>query len=200
MREKVRCKIYDWGYGFEERIQDVGFASIANYSYPVYVDNIRKSDRARLAVLRDESTPCDVYIKDVGFKTLYKHSRSAEDKYVYVVEATPINSVYKRGIEGRETMRVRRVKASVLDALQEARWGGGPRDKVFRNYMANNVCSRVFKDRITRKEWDKIHLLNIMDEGQYAQGLGGWIYNTRWDYDSNQRVKTDERMYYVESN
>ena len=66
--------------------------------------------------------------------------------------------------------------------------------------MANNVCSRVFKDRITRKEWDKIHLLNIMDEGQYAQGLGGWVYNTRWDYESNQRVKTDERMYYVESN
>lgn len=192
MREQVRYKLYiDHGQFIEQSLADGTnkFWTFAAYSKPCYVDRLNKINLERLRKMQSPDFPINKFVRDVGFKTPHKYDKEP----VYVIDGTWAQA--KSVEEGREQIFLRRVKPTIVKWYTD-RWTDNRAD-AFLAITRNESACRCFADRMTKKERDKVMLLNMMEPNTYLEGVGAYTLRRAWLTDKGW-ITTDEKMYYLE--
>ncbi len=191
MRERVRFKLYiDHGQHIEANLANgSSFWNFAAYSMPCYVDRLNKENLARLRTMQSPDFPINKFVRDVGFKTPHKYDKEP----VYVIDGTWAQA--KSVDEGREQIFLRRVKPTTVE-WYSARWTDD-RAQAFLAITRNEASCRCFADRLTKKERDKVMLLNMMEPDTYLEGVGAYTMRRAWVTGEGRKI-TGEKIYYLE--
>ena len=73
-----------------------------------------------------------------------------------------------------------------------------PAAQAFSNYMRNRDAEPVFVDRVTKKEREKLMMINLLDPGVYLEGFGGYKINRVYNYVLRKYEDTEQRQYFIE--
>ena len=217
-REQVRFKIW---YNYSDKLAELlnekpiykcyktKFKELSAYSKWSYTDLLNKENRARLYQMMDASFPFDTFVKGVGYKTVHHKAKKNDPnpEAIYIIDGVRNRKPMKvSDNEDRETMLLRRVN---MEKLSNNWWGRTwnsrtlqyepvPVEEAFRSYMQNQDANAVFVDRVTKKEREKLMMINLLDPGVYLEGFGGYKITRVYNYVLRKYEETEQRQYFIE--